>query len=166
MNAKAMQIVIKAFNLAPGFPKFRAVISYDHKSIFIFADGEKVGKVPYSKRTCLELYELFADWEKSRAEAHKISTKETSLELEIIRHTKLFDVDDNSEAVEMVKNIGKTIKYILVDHKRDGLQAFEPHRIVDIQKDFKGDLVYRVKGLWFEDRFGRCAAKGDFVFVE
>ena len=70
--------------------------------------------------------------------------------------------------IEMEKNIGRQIRF---QYDSNQSRFGTIHRdytftIVGVQKDYKGDLCYRVTCDGFEDRFGSVASIGEFDFIQ
>lgn len=56
---------------------------------------------------------------------------------------------------EMEKNIGRKVRFLNGGQMRtDGAVHRELFEIIGVQRDYRGELCYRVKCLAYEDRFG------------
>lgn len=56
---------------------------------------------------------------------------------------------------EMEKNIGRKVRFLEGgERKTDGTIHRELFEVVGVQRDYRGELCYRVKCLAYEDRFG------------
>lgn len=66
---------------------------------------------------------------------------------------------------EMAKNVGRVVRYTNWKPNMGTVTRDFTFTIIGVQKDFKGDLVYRVICDGFNDTIGRCAAVDGIEFV-
>lgn len=64
---------------------------------------------------------------------------------------------------DMEKNIGRTVRFKNPNTPGYGEIYKENHKITSIQKNYKGDLCYRVSA--FENDFGRIAEIDEIEFI-
>lgn len=70
--------------------------------------------------------------------------------------------------IEMEKNIGRQIRfnYDPADSRFGTIHRDYTFTIVGVQKNYRGELCYRVSCDGFEDRFGSVASIGEFGFIQ
>jgi len=74
----------------------------------------------------------------------------------------MFDVGPN----DLDENIGKKCRF--KDPKKYGFGIVHGHlqEVIAVQRDYRGNLCYRVISLEYKDSFGRTAQVSDIIFTD